>query len=65
LAISALLLSAQNDPILSPECYLYELARQSSTLYLEAPALGGYVGFMQPSYGHTHAERRALAFATV
>jgi uncharacterized protein len=65
LAIPALLLNAQNDPLLSPECYPYVLARQMDNLFLEAPTLGGHVGFMQPGDLHTYAERRALAFATV
>ena len=63
LTIPTLLLNAQNDPLLSPECYPNELACQLPNLFVETPALGGHVGFMVPGDGHTYAERRALAFA--
>lgn len=62
--IPVLLLNAQNDPILSPECSPVWLAQKRSTIYLEVSALGGHVGFLQPRDSFTYAERRALAFAS-
>ncbi|KAB7727099.1 alpha/beta fold hydrolase [Rudanella paleaurantiibacter] len=62
--IPVLLLNAQNDPILSPECSPAWLAQKRSTIYLEVSALGGHVGFLQPRDPFTYAERRALAFAS-
>ncbi|MBO0932228.1 YheT family hydrolase [Fibrella aquatilis] len=63
LAVPTLLLNAQNDPLLSPECYPHELASQLPNLFLETPTQGGHVGFMVRGDTHTYAERRALAFA--
>ncbi len=40
-----LLINAQDDPFLSPECYPIELARQHPYLTLEAPKNGGHVAF--------------------
>lgn len=61
--VPVLLLNAQNDPMLSPECSPYRLAQQHPHIYLEAPLSGGHVGFMVSRDSHTYAERRALAFA--
>ncbi|MBO0937576.1 alpha/beta fold hydrolase [Fibrella sp. HMF5335] len=63
LTIPTLLLNAQNDPLLSPECFPHELARQLPSLFVETPLQGGHVGFMVSRDVHTYAERRALAFA--
>lgn len=63
LTIPALLLNAQNDPLLSPECAPVWLAEQLPHFFLETPRLGGHVGFMTPRSLFTYAERRALAFA--
>lgn len=63
ITVPALLLNAQNDPLLSPECSPVCLATGHPTLYLETPRLGGHVGFDLPRDLHTYAERRALAFA--
>lgn len=57
-----LLLNAQNDPILSPECAPVALAGQMPNLYLETPRLGGHVGFAVSGDPFTYSERRALAF---
>lgn len=61
--IPVLLLTAQNDPILSPECAPAALAEKQANLFLETPRLGGHVGFLLPRDPFTYAERRALAFA--
>ncbi|MEZ0608246.1 YheT family hydrolase [Fibrella sp. WM1] len=64
LTIPALILNAQNDPLLSAECFPHELARRMDNLFVETPPLGGHVGFMLNGDLHTYAERRALAFAS-
>jgi uncharacterized protein len=63
LTIPTLLLNAQNDPLLSPECFPHELAGQMPSLFVETPSKGGHVGFMVSDDEHTYAERRALSFA--
>ena len=61
--IPTLLLNAQNDPLLSPECSPGWLAETHPHIYLETPRTGGHVGFALTRDPHTYAERRALAFA--
>lgn len=63
ITIPTLLLNAQNDPLLSPECSPDWLAKTHPHIYLETPRTGGHVGFALPRDSHTYAERRALAFA--
>lgn len=63
ITIPVLLLNAQNDPLLSPECSPGWLAESHPHIFLETPATGGHVGFAVPRDLHTYAERRALAFA--
>ncbi len=60
--IPTLLLNAQNDPLLSPECSPDWLAQTHPHIFLETPRSGGHVGFMVARDAHTYAERRALAF---
>ncbi len=55
-----LLLNAQDDPFLSPQCFPSELAGRSEWLHLEAPPHGGHVGFIAP--GKYYSERRAVCF---
>ncbi len=57
-----LVLNAQNDPILSPECAAIELAQSHPMIYAETPRTGGHVGFQSSRDPHTYAERRALSF---
>ncbi len=61
--VPVLLLNAQNDPLLSPECSPADLAETHPMIFLETPTSGGHVGFMVSRDLHTYAERRALAFA--
>lgn len=63
ITVPTLLLNAQNDPLLSPECSPGWLAEGHPAVFLETPRTGGHVGFMVPRDRHTYAERRALAFA--
>ena len=64
ITIPTLLLNAQNDPLLSPECSPDWLAGTHRHIFLETPRKGGHVGFQVPGDSYTYAERRALAFAT-
>lgn len=43
--VPTLLINAQNDPFLSPECFPTEVAEKSHTLHLLSPKHGGHVGF--------------------
>lgn len=57
-----LLINALNDPLLEGDCYPYELAKAKDNLYLETPARGGHVGFIQRGKEFTYSEERALDF---
>ena len=59
--IPTLLINAQNDGFLSPDCYPVEIAKKSDHLFLETPAYGGHVGFIQ-NKPVTYSEQRALEF---
>lgn len=59
-----LLVNAQDDTFLSPECFPRELAEQHPFFHLEVPKHGGHCGFHSPDKdGSYWSERRALAFA--
>lgn len=60
--VPILLLNALNDPILSRECFPYSLAEKHRFIHLEAPVLGGHVGFSLPHSNETWSERRSLEF---
>lgn len=57
----ALLISAENDSFLSPECYPYKIAEESQFLFLEVPPYGGHVGFVTSSSIYYH-EKRSVDF---
>lgn len=57
-----LIVNALNDPFLSDSCYPYQLAQNSRSVWLEVPALGGHVGFMDFARGAIWSERRAVEF---
>ena len=61
--VPALLVNAQNDPILSPECSPVELCKNHPLLFLEMPAKGGHVGFTLHRKDHSWMEYRAWEFA--
>ncbi len=63
IVVPTLLLNAQNDPLLSPECSPAWLAESHPNIFLETPRNGGHVGFAIPRDSYTYAERRALAFS--
>ncbi len=63
ITVPTLLLNAQNDPLLSPECSPGWLAQTHPCIFLETPRTGGHVGFQLAGDEYTYAERRALSFA--
>lgn len=60
-----LIITAQDDPFLSPLCFPQELALKSNLLILETPPHGGHVGFIDSLVMHTSwLERRVVDFIT-
>lgn len=45
ISLPTLMISAQDDTILSKRCYPFEISKGSKHLYLETPEYGGHVGF--------------------
>lgn len=63
IALPTLLVNAENDPFLSPECYPIETARNQPNLHLEIPKSGGHMGFIQfNGTGAYWSEHRAVQF---
>jgi hypothetical protein len=63
ITVPALLLNALDDPFLTRECFPFEEANQSHCLFLESPASGGHLGFIDLSHGfHRWHERRVIEF---
>lgn len=60
--IPTLLVQAINDPILTPDCWPEEIARDHEFLLLEKTKIGGHVGFMERGHASSWAERRAISF---
>ena len=59
--IPSLLINAQNDSFLGPECYPTEEAQKNPNLFLEIPKFGGHVGFYA-SDNITYTEKRTTIF---
>jgi uncharacterized protein len=57
-----LLVSAINDPILTPACFPTDVARGHQWFSVEITKQGGHCGFMERGYEYSWAERRALRF---
>ncbi len=63
IAVPTLMLSAQDDPFLTSDCFPFEEAEASAHVFLEAPASGGHLGFCQSLTGkESWAERRIVEF---
>jgi hypothetical protein len=60
-----LLINANNDPLLTKECYPEAQAQRSKDFYLEVPINGGHMGFCEDmSEEHSWFEKRALRFVS-
>jgi hypothetical protein len=62
--VPTLLVNAQNDPMLTPECFPFAEAEQNPHLFLEVPRNGGHVGFSKTLSREYWSEKRAVAFVT-
>ncbi|MEA3211738.1 MAG: uncharacterized protein QOE70_4795 [Chthoniobacter sp.] len=61
--VPTLFLSARNDPFLTAECFPFAEAERNPALFLEAPASGGHVGFLDLANGlQPWSERRVTSF---
>lgn len=61
--VPTLLISALNDPILTPACFPVDIAREHPFFHLEMPAAGGHCGFQARGDDQVAwSERRALEF---
>ncbi|MEM6316800.1 MAG: alpha/beta fold hydrolase [Bacteroidota bacterium] len=64
IAIPTLLVNAQNDPILTPECNPIELAETNPNFYLEMPKEGGHVGFTSAKGAYSYMALRGWEFVS-
>ena len=63
IAVPTLLVSAKDDPFLTPECFPTQAVSENDYLTLETPEYGGHVGFMSVNKENRYwSESRALAF---
>lgn len=63
ITIPTLLLTALNDPFLTPECIPYQQAEQNPNFYLEVSKTGGHVGFNSSfNFQEAYYEKRAFEF---
>lgn len=63
ISVPTLLVSAQDDPFLTPECFPRDIVAANSYLSLETPKYGGHVGFMSVNKENRYwSESRAMAF---
>jgi uncharacterized protein len=63
ISIPTLVVNADNDPFLSPECYPHQLLKDHLHVSLEIPSHGGHVGFAQfGKNGLYWSEQRAMDF---
>ncbi len=60
--IPTLIVNAQNDPFLPPECFPYDIARESEYVFLETPKRGGHTGFTMSGKKENWMEIRAFEF---
>ncbi|SMC25354.1 hypothetical protein SAMN02746041_02301 [Desulfacinum hydrothermale DSM 13146] len=63
IAVPTLIVNAQDDPFLAPDCFPFREAGRNPHLFLEAPERGSHVGFFDANGGGIiWSERRAVAF---
>lgn len=63
ISIPSLIISAANDPFLSPECYPTQIVKNHTSVSFESPNHGGHVGFTQFSKNGLYwSEQRAIDF---
>jgi len=61
--VPTLMVSAKNDPFLTPECFPYDLVERNSRITLETPEFGGHVGFMSFNKSKRYwSEQRAIDY---
>ena len=61
--IPTLIINAQNDPFLSPECFPHYEVAKTEHVFLEIPKFGGHVGFIQFNQEKMYwSEKRAVEF---
>lgn len=61
--IPTLLINALDDPFLTPSCFPYDSAEQSSNFTLETPKRGGHCGFLQFNAKNEYwSESRSVQF---
>lgn len=61
IAVPTLLINADNDSFLGPDCYPESSGAGNPNLFFERPAFGGHVGFYQPGAVY-YNEARAIQF---
>ena len=59
--IPTLMISAVNDPFLAPKCYPKEETGTNHNVFLEMPASGGHVGFVQFNKDRIYWSERRIA----
>lgn len=57
-----LMVSALDDPFLTPECFPFDEVSANPNLTFEAPRYGGHIGFIAKEQGMYWSEARALKF---
>ena len=63
IAVPTLLISALDDPFLTPECYPYDAVEANPYFEMDTPQHGGHLGFVEfNDEGVYWSERRTLAF---
>lgn len=63
--VPTLIVSAEDDPLLSESCYPTEIAAEHPNIFLEVTSKGGHSGFIQRNEdGSYWSEERALSFLT-
>lgn len=63
ISIPTLAISALDDPFLSPSCFPHAIAAKHPMLFLDTPAHGGHVGFIDSlSLSMTWTEQRVVEF---